>query len=92
MKIRCPQCRWAPDGGPHWSCDRCRESFDTFATNAQCPGCGQNWLETQCPKCAHWALHEDWFDGGPPAWQELEEDLLVGPAPKPAPAISRPGE
>jgi len=63
MRIRCPQCRWEPDGGAHWSCDACRTCFDTFATGARCPGCAKCFLETQCIRCAKWSLHEDWFDG-----------------------------
>ena len=36
----CPSCHQAPIVGPLWRCDKCLQSFDTFATQAVCPHCG----------------------------------------------------
>ena len=73
MKVRCPNCSWRPGGQAFWSCERCSCSFDTFATNARCPDCGKTWLETQCPSCSVWSLHEDWYDGEIPVYEVVEE-------------------
>jgi len=61
-QIRCPNCAYRPRLGDRWSCvPRCGTLFDTFATGGRCPGCGHLWLETQCPACARWSPHEDWY-------------------------------
>jgi hypothetical protein len=71
MRIRCPNCAWAPDGRAHWECEGCHTMFDTFATHARCPQCPRSWLETQCIKCGKWSQHEDWYDG---FWDHLLSD------------------
>lgn len=60
-RIRCPACRWEPDGRPHWQCELCFAVFDTFETQASCPACPNRWRETQCPKCGETSDHEDWY-------------------------------
>jgi hypothetical protein len=47
----CPSCRTAPPTGDFWYCGRCRKPFDTFATLAVCPHCGEQFGVTRCLEC-----------------------------------------
>lgn len=47
----CPTCGSAPPLGNFWMCGRCRQSFDTFQTQAVCPSCGVHSDATQCLDC-----------------------------------------
>jgi Zn-dependent protease len=47
----CPGCGAAPLRGEFWACDRCGSRFDTFASGAACPDCGQQLPEIVCPEC-----------------------------------------
>ena len=60
-KIRCPLCKWQPDGKPYWQCERCLTSFDTFKTRARCPACPNRWHLTQCIACHKMSPHDDWY-------------------------------
>ncbi|MDO1448141.1 hypothetical protein Q0590_17840 [Rhodocytophaga aerolata] len=59
-KIACPKCSWEPDGHAYWTCS-CGISWNTFETYGKCPGCGKIWRDTQCPECAKWSPHVDWY-------------------------------
>jgi hypothetical protein len=65
VRIRCPLCQWRHDFQPHWMCERCSTTFDTFRTRAHCPSCDNSWLETWCPACARPSLHDDWYVSEP---------------------------
>ena len=47
----CPVCKSAPPVGEFWLCGKCRKPFDTFATNAVCPHCGEQFGVTGCIEC-----------------------------------------
>jgi Zn-dependent protease len=47
----CPTCNSAPPLGDFWTCPQCRQSFDTFQTQAVCPHCAANFPVTQCLDC-----------------------------------------
>jgi Zn-dependent protease len=47
----CPNCHAAPPLGAYWICAKCRTAFDTFATQATCPGCGSQFAVTRCVDC-----------------------------------------
>jgi len=47
----CPACRRLPPEGEFWLCGKCRRPFDTFATQAVCPHCGEQYGVTRCLEC-----------------------------------------
>ena len=59
-RIRCPHCAWEPRREDTWACV-CLHEWNTFETGGVCPACQREWLETQCPKCDHWAKHLEWY-------------------------------
>lgn len=66
VKIECPKCAWAPDGGAYWQCS-CGHTWNTFETAARCPACSRQWEYTQCilhrGGCNQMSLHLDWYKG-----------------------------
>lgn len=67
IHIRCPKCKWEPDGKPYWSCS-CGNQWDHFATAGRCPVCGKISKDTQCVTtelggCQALSPHLDWYDG-----------------------------
>jgi Zn-dependent protease len=50
-EFACPSCKSAPLIGAFWVCPRCGNKFDTFASNAVCPGCGAAFASTGCLEC-----------------------------------------
>lgn len=73
-RIRCPRCRWQPNGSSRWYCadcgfpeyffDGCGTAWNTFTTRGLCPGCGHQWRWTSCLACSGWSLDEDWYERG----------------------------
>lgn len=61
MEIACPHCGQSPTEGEEWDCANCGYSWNTFNTRGMCPGCGRQWLETQCHSCGRWAAHHEWY-------------------------------
>lgn len=47
----CPSCKTAPPLGELWRCGKCKQAFDTFATQGVCPHCGTQFNATQCLDC-----------------------------------------
>ncbi|HKW29281.1 MAG TPA: site-2 protease family protein [Verrucomicrobiae bacterium] len=47
----CPNCQTAPPQGAFWLCGKCRNPFDTFATQGLCPNCNTQYSATSCPEC-----------------------------------------
>ena len=47
----CPSCRTAPPAGEFWVCGKCNIRFNTFATGAACPQCGEQFPVTRCLDC-----------------------------------------
>lgn len=79
INIRCPKCKWEPDGKPYWKCT-CGLAWDTFSTAGRCPGCGKIWKETQCVSevlggCSAWSPHLDWYHGLDDIIQRLMEEI-----------------
>ena len=60
-RIRCPLCEWLPAKEELWSCD-CGNNWHTFDTGGVCPSCLQQWVNTQCHRCAGWSAHSDWYE------------------------------
>jgi DNA-directed RNA polymerase subunit RPC12/RpoP len=56
----CPSCKMAPPLGELWRCGQCRNLFDTFQTQAQCPHCGVQFNATQCLDCGSAAPFAAW--------------------------------
>ncbi len=78
VRIACPKCDWAPDGGAYWSCT-CGYVWNTFDTGGRCPRCEKQWKKTQCIPhrggCYSWSFHEDWYRGLD-EWLEEEMDAV----------------
>jgi Zn-dependent protease len=51
QEFACPACGGHPPAGAVWTCDRCTEKFDPFATGARCPLCGVTHENTMCVDC-----------------------------------------
>jgi Zn-dependent protease len=47
----CPNCHAAPPVGNNWRCSMCKQAFDTFDTQAQCPYCLSRFPNTSCYEC-----------------------------------------
>ena len=63
-RIRCPLCGWTPRSEDRWMCT-CLHAWNTFDTRGRCPGCGQQWLHTQCLHCGAWSPHDEWYADEP---------------------------
>jgi hypothetical protein len=75
-KISCPKCTWEPDGKAYWGCT-CGVFWNTFDTYGKCPGCGKVWKDTQCPACAAWSPHADWYTELPGIQLESIEEATI---------------
>jgi Zn-dependent protease len=56
----CPSCRTAPPLGAYWTCQRCSQPFDTFATSAVCPHCAAQYSSTMCLDCRESRPQSQW--------------------------------
>jgi len=56
----CPSCRTAPPMGAYWTCGKCGQPFDTFATRGVCPHCAAQYLQTMCLDCQEQRPMNDW--------------------------------
>jgi len=79
ISIRCPKCKWKPDGLPYWACS-CGHNWDTFSTAGRCPSCGKIWKNTRCVQpefggCLAWSPHLDWYDGLDEIIEKLKEEI-----------------
>lgn len=61
----CPACHAQPIQAAVWICSGCREPFDTFANNANCPRCEKQFSETACPECGQAHPVADWVQCPP---------------------------
>jgi Zn-dependent protease len=59
-QFTCPSCKTSPPVAPLWMCNRCGARFDTFASNATCPGCSQSFDTTRCFECHESAPFSQW--------------------------------
>lgn len=85
MKIYCPKCGFEPTPDILWQCSPgCHHLWHTFDTRGQCPNCFKWWRDTQCPACALWSPHDDWYHDGPPVEEEEAEDVQEYQAAAPA--------
>ena len=61
-EIYCPKCSWRPSATDRWCCNpECGTVWNTFWTRGLCPGCGHQWVDTQCMGCGKWSPHESWY-------------------------------
>jgi Zn-dependent protease len=58
----CPNCHASPPIGEFWICGKCRKKFDTFATQAVCPHCGNTFERTACAECGRGYPIADWMN------------------------------
>ncbi|HYX69816.1 MAG TPA: M50 family metallopeptidase [Terriglobales bacterium] len=49
----CPSCKAGPPVGENWRCSTCKQTFDTFETQAVCPHCSTQFPVTQCFECGN---------------------------------------
>ena len=61
----CPSCKTGPPTGTLWTCNRCATSFDTFQTQAVCPGCAERFAQTQCLDCGKLHPMSAWITDTP---------------------------
>jgi len=63
--VSCPICGWEPSEGDIWVCDLCRTRWNTFETHGKCPGCGKQFIDTQCSRsrggCGQMSLNAEWY-------------------------------
>jgi Zn-dependent protease len=60
----CPSCGAKPPMGPLWRCAKCGNTFDTFATEAECPWCNAQFGTTTCIDCNQTRPIRDWMAAG----------------------------
>ncbi len=63
--VICPGCKSSPPVGNYWKCNKCGAVFDTFQTQAICPGCATQFSGTRCLDCGRSYPMSEWF--GAPA-------------------------
>ncbi len=63
--IACPVCHAAPPTGNFWGCSRCRQAFDTFATQGVCPQCQTRYESTRCTACGQMQPLPLWYPAAP---------------------------
>ena len=51
----CPDCQAAPPLGAYWHCGGCRQPFDAFDSQGNCPHCGAHYEKVGCLDCG--SLH-----------------------------------
>ena len=61
----CPSCQTGPPAGTLWTCNRCKTTFDTFQTQAVCPGCATRFAQTQCLDCGKLHPMSEWITSPP---------------------------
>jgi len=64
--LMCPSCRNAPPTGAFWTCPRCGESLDIFASQAVCPRCDATLLAIRCLDCGAYSPVAAWNPSAPP--------------------------
>lgn len=64
VSYACPSCKSSPPIGEFWKCDRCSNSFDTFASGAKCPICGSTFPTTVCFDCHKSHSFTEWAIAG----------------------------
>ncbi len=60
----CPNCKTPPPQGAFWVCGKCRQPFDTFATQGLCPNCNAQYTATSCPECGTMRPFSEWESFG----------------------------
>jgi Zn-dependent protease len=64
--VRCPACHEHPPREPLWICAGCRQPFDMFTTNGNCPYCSARFAVAGCPECGKLTPLSHWFPTPPP--------------------------
>jgi Zn-dependent protease len=57
----CPWCKTAPPLGTFWTCARCGQLFDAFATQGVCPYCAARFSGTRCLDCGRPFPMDEWI-------------------------------
>ena len=60
----CPSCQAAPPIGAIWMCGKCRQPVDTFASQATCPHCAEQFPATVCVDCGVVSAMGEWVVPG----------------------------
>lgn len=59
-EFKCADCGASPPVGNYWLCPACRQAFDPFVAEAQCPHCAAALELTACPDCGRARNHRAW--------------------------------
>lgn len=59
-QFTCPSCKTSPPIAALWKCGHCGTRFNTFVSNATCPGCAQIFTTTKCFECHESAPFAQW--------------------------------
>ena len=59
-EFKCPVCHASPPSGDYWRCPQCHQTFDPFASSAQCPHCQAILDVTTCPDCGSARPQRSW--------------------------------
>ena len=61
-EIYCPKCEYHPVAEePVGVCAKLRYYMAYVLDRWRCPGCGYQWLKTQCLACGEVSLHKEWY-------------------------------
>ena len=73
----CPSCKVAPPLGPLWTCGKCQQAFDTFATRATCPNCATQYPTTMCGECKRQYPIDEWSVPSSPSYGVINGGVPV---------------
>lgn len=59
----CPACHKSPPAGDYWTCAKCRNKFDAFATQLECPHCSTHYERIGCFECGAGSTLAEWSSG-----------------------------
>lgn len=58
--VACPDCHAEAPQGSLWTCVRCAQPFDPFASFGTCPHCQAQYAEIWCLECGVWSTVDAW--------------------------------
>ncbi len=61
--LACPNCKIAPPAGDFYTCGKCRNKFDPFATRLVCPHCNTAYARMACLECGAISPLSGWAPG-----------------------------
>jgi Zn-dependent protease len=61
--LACPNCKISPPAGDFYTCGKCREKFDPFASRLVCPHCHTAYARMACLECGAISPLNEWAQG-----------------------------